>query len=121
MTDPLATNTLVNQLRPAVNSLKANRLPGLAELAAEAADAIDRLTAERDRLLAENETLRNAQKACDTCDGSTMAEVRRLREALESALHCVETLRNDYRMHPDSDELIARLTNPARAALKDEP
>ena len=45
------------------------------------------------------------------------AERDRLREALTDTLSCIETLRNDYRMNPDTDELIVRLTAKARAAL----
>ena len=34
---------------------------------------------EIEKLRAENETLRNAQKACEDCDGPTLEEVKQLR------------------------------------------
>jgi hypothetical protein len=45
---------------------------------------IFQLTAERDRLRAENATLRAAQKACEACDVPTAFEVRQLRADCEN-------------------------------------
>lgn len=51
--------------------------------AIEAADTITRLTACVAELEAENKTFRNAQKACEDCDGPTMARVAELEAALK--------------------------------------
>lgn len=51
------------------------------------------LTAERDRLRADNSTLRAAQKACEACDEPTAFEVRQLRARAERAEAEVERLR----------------------------
>jgi len=54
-------------------------------------------------------TPREAEQAADAIEA--------LEEMLKDAIDCVDTLVNDYRMHPDSRELIHRLTHKARAAL----
>lgn len=44
----------------------------------------DNVYAERDQLREENQTLRNAQKACEDCDAPTIEEVKQLRKVADS-------------------------------------
>jgi polyhydroxyalkanoate synthesis regulator phasin len=67
------------------------------------------LTADRERIAdleAQNHTFRNAQKACEDCDGPTMAEVKQLRERiaeLETGLSLIGRALEDH------DKLISEL------------
>lgn len=44
-------------------------------------------------------------------------EMQKSRIALRECLDCIETLRNDYHMNSDTDELISRSTHGAKAIL----
>jgi hypothetical protein len=92
------------------------------QIARQAADAANTLKRENNQLRAENETFRNAQKACEDCDGLTMAELKQLRAKLAAAEQRVEELKTVQKEYFDAyaDEVKKTTYLDARIAQLEE-
>ncbi len=57
-----------------------------------AVESENRIYKERDQLREQNQTLRNAQKACEDCDAPTAEEVKQLREVADELAQSCEKI-----------------------------
>lgn len=73
--------------------------------------SIARLERERDEAMWQNQTFRNAQKACEDCDAPTMEEVKQLRKVadeLAHELHGFSSINTVLEIYKDLPHVIAR-------------
>lgn len=66
-----------------------------------AVEAENRIYKERDELREQNQTLRNAQKACEDCDAPTMDEVKQLRKVADELVYALSLFHDGKERHED--------------------
>ena len=76
---------------------------GLKEIE-ELIDNNRKLERERDQLRKDNQTLRNAQKACEDCDAPTMEEVKHLRKVADAVGKLQAVRQNEDTVFQDLNE-----------------
>lgn len=66
-----------------------------------AVESENRIYKERDELREQNQTLRNAQKACEDCDAPTMDEVKQLRKVADELVYALSLFHDGKERHED--------------------